>query len=140
VGLGASNRQEASIFRYGHAPEKHLLELFRQHTNDLSIRGSGVQLIRLPFAAYEGWHDMCSNVAGLRIARTSGSHFGLFPPRIRIGDIIAMFNTCTILAVIRKTGDDYTFVGWCYISKYDGRAIDSLADDGLGSLERLELR
>jgi hypothetical protein len=88
----------------------------------------------------KGWHDMCSNVAGLRIARTSGSHFGLFPPRIRIGDIIAMFNTCTILAVIRKTGDDYTFVGWCYISKYDGRAIDSLADDGLGSLERLELR
>jgi hypothetical protein len=87
-----------------------------------------------------GWHDMCSAVFGLRIARTAIGHFGLFPPRIRTGDIIAMFNTCTIPAVIRRTADHYTFVGWCYVSKYDGRAIDSMIDDGLGVLQKIELR
>ncbi|KAH7076209.1 heterokaryon incompatibility protein-domain-containing protein [Paraphoma chrysanthemicola] len=88
----------------------------------------------------KGWWDICAVVRGLRIAMTSTCHFGLFPPRIQTGDMIAMFNTCTNPAVLRKLDDGYAFVGWCYISHYDGRAIDTMIKDGLGVLESIKLR
>lgn len=86
------------------------------------------------------WVELCSMVEGLRIAQTVASHFGLFPPRIENGDLIAMINTCTNPAVLRKEGSYYAFVGWCYVSEYDGRPIASLVNAGLGRTESVEIR
>lgn len=88
----------------------------------------------------EAWTELCSLVEALRIACTSASHLGLFPPRIQNGDVIAMINACTNPAILRKTSNCYAFVGWCYVSEYDDRPIDALVEGGLGTLERLELR
>lgn len=86
------------------------------------------------------WSALCSTVKGLRLARTAVGHFGLFPPLILEDDTIAMINTCSNPAVLRKIGGCYTFVGWCHIMEYNERAVDAMVEAGLGKLERIEVR
>jgi hypothetical protein len=103
-----------------------------------TLRNSDPSYIKL---LMRGWSEMCAEVKGLRLARTTANCFGLFPPRIQNGDLVAMINTCTNPAILRKMGNCYAFVGWCFISEYvDERTMDSLAEAGLGSLERIEIR
>ena len=55
--------------------------------------------------------------------------YALCPPATRKGDALCLLLGCKTLVCLRKTGDNYMFIGECYVHGFmDGEAIDMLED------------
>ncbi|KAH7084244.1 heterokaryon incompatibility protein-domain-containing protein [Paraphoma chrysanthemicola] len=61
------------------------------------------------------WLSAQKDANELRIASVDSAHFGLFPPLIHKGDILAVLGGFALPVVLRKRGNGYLFVGPCHV-------------------------
>lgn len=50
-----------------------------------------------------------------RIGRTSEGYVGAFPPGMEAGDVVCLLKGSTVPCLLRPCGDDYLFVGGCFV-------------------------
>lgn len=49
------------------------------------------------------------------VMEREGRHVGLAPPNAEAGDLICIFFGCSVPVVLRRKGENFTFVGECYV-------------------------
>jgi hypothetical protein len=73
-----------------------------------------------------------------RFAETSDGYLGVFPTQIAQGDILCLLNGCDLPVVLRKSGNQYLFVGTCFVADLLDES-GSLIGGGQHTIERIEI-
>jgi hypothetical protein len=91
------------------------------------------------FADLMLYGDVVRRVNKLCIAFTASGCVGLLPPLARVDDLVGVIEGYSLPVILRKFGNDYAFVGPCYIPGYlEGEAADML-QDGRANIEEIRI-
>jgi hypothetical protein len=88
------------------------------------------------------WPTAIAFASGLCLAETSDGCIGLCPPRVQLGDVVAMLQGCTNPVVLRKIGHHYNIVGVSYFSVYlkETETLNKLLEQGKLKEKIIEIR
>ncbi|KAM6511811.1 hypothetical protein FALCPG4_016804 [Fusarium falciforme] len=76
-----------------------------------------------------------------RLAETSLGYVGIFPLHVQSGDVVCVLNGLHCPAVLRKAGEDYRFVGTCFVQGLESaKQVQQLAEKEGKQVETIVIR